>query len=77
MVATSAARESLPFADRGGSTKDGRIPGITRVGMGICKYIVDLYAIACRLYYTCNNVIHRLSLVSALYIMYMHQCWLH
>ena len=31
----------------------------TRVGMGICKYLVDLYVIACWLYYNCKHVIHR------------------
>ena len=41
----------------------------TRVGMGTCKYLVDLYAIACLSYYTCKHVIHPLSPVSALSIM--------
>ena len=42
----------------------------TRVGMGSCKYSADLYMIAYCFHYTCKDVIRRLSLVSALYIIY-------
>ena len=40
-----------------------------RAGAGMCKYLVDIYVIACWLYYNCKHVINRLSVVSALRIM--------
>ena len=38
----------------------------TRVGMIICKYLVDLHVITCWLCCTCTHDIHRLSIVVAL-----------
>ena len=35
------------------------IPLGPRVGMGICRYLVDLYVIACWLCYTCKNDINQ------------------
>ena len=37
---------------------------VTRVGMGICRYLVDVYVIASWLHYACKHGILRLSLVS-------------
>ena len=39
----------------------------TRVGLGVCKCLVELYVIACWLYYTCKRSINRIIIVSALY----------
>ena len=41
--------------------------GATRVGMNMCKYLVDVYVVACWLNYTCKHDIQRLSIVIAIF----------
>ena len=71
-VTSSGSDISIPAATM--NSRNINASYTTRVGMGICKYLAELYVVACWLHYTCKQYIIRLRVVSALHIYSLRLC---